>query len=424
MKILDIALNDLTRSFRSMFAVGMMVVAPVLLTGLIYFAFSGMSGGTSDLPAVKVGIVNLDAPSADAPEGVNIGKSIREMFFDESVKSWIIATDYADEVSVRAAVDKQEIGVAVIIPANLTGTILKGEGNTEIVIVQDPTLSVTPLIVRNMISSLLDGVSGGGIAFKTVSARLEASGSVLNPADIPAFFNKYSSWYADFQRNLFHHPDKAILVMVAPAANSEGAVNPMAKMMGSMFAGQMIFFAFYTGAYSMMSILRDEEEGTLARLFTTPTDRTHILLGKFLAVFLTVIIQGVVLMTVAHFAFNVDWGLPASVTLALLGQVIAAAGLGVLLISFVKTSQQAGPVLGGGLTALAMISGLFTAAINMPDAFKMLGNFTPMGWVMKGWTLSTQGLPASDLLATFAVIVIMGIVMFVIGALRFQKRFA
>jgi hypothetical protein len=33
MKILDIAFNDLTRSFRSAFAIGMMVFAPLLLTG-------------------------------------------------------------------------------------------------------------------------------------------------------------------------------------------------------------------------------------------------------------------------------------------------------------------------------------------------------------------------------------------------------
>jgi len=35
MKILDIAFKDMIHSFRSVFAVGMMVVAPLMLTGLI-----------------------------------------------------------------------------------------------------------------------------------------------------------------------------------------------------------------------------------------------------------------------------------------------------------------------------------------------------------------------------------------------------
>ncbi len=41
MKILEIALKDLTRSFRSLFAVGMTIVAPLLLIGLISLAFGG-----------------------------------------------------------------------------------------------------------------------------------------------------------------------------------------------------------------------------------------------------------------------------------------------------------------------------------------------------------------------------------------------
>ena len=48
MKVLDIALKDLLRSFRSAFALVMMFVAPLLITGLIYFAFGSMLGGDVD----------------------------------------------------------------------------------------------------------------------------------------------------------------------------------------------------------------------------------------------------------------------------------------------------------------------------------------------------------------------------------------
>jgi ABC-2 type transport system permease protein len=198
----------------------------------------------------------------------------------------------------------------------------------------------------------------------------------------------------------------------------------MQKMLGIMFAGQMIFFAFFTGANSMLSILREDEEGTLARLFTTPTDRASILAGKFLAVFLTVILQGLVLMVAAHYAFGINWGTPAGVALALCGQVFAATGLGVLLIAFVKTSKQGGPVLGGGLTALGMLGGLFTAGVSMPESFKMLANFTPQGWVLKAWRIVMDGQPLSDLVLPFVALLVMGIVMFAIGALMFRKRFA
>lgn len=189
--------------------------------------------------------------------------------------------------------------------------------------------------------------------------------------------------------------------------------------------GMMIFFAFYTGAYSMMSILNEEEEGTLARLFTTPTNRISIMAGKFLSVFLTVVLQGLILMIASHFAFGVHWGTPLNVALALTGQVVAASGLGVLLIAFMKNSRQAGPVLGGALTGLGMLGGLFTAMVpNMPSAFTMLADFTPQGWVMKAWSTALNHQPTSDLFVPFIVTVAMGLVMFAIGALQFRRRLA
>ncbi len=87
MKILDIAFKDLTRSFRSMFAIGMMVIAPLMLTGLIYFAFGGMSGGDVSMNAIRVGVVNADQLPDDTVIEAPIGDNIRSMFFDESVES-------------------------------------------------------------------------------------------------------------------------------------------------------------------------------------------------------------------------------------------------------------------------------------------------------------------------------------------------
>lgn len=426
MKILDIAFKDMTRSFRSAFAVGMMVVAPLMLTGLIYFAFGGASSDSPSMPAIKVGFVNLDALPADSPLTAPLGDDIRSMFFDDSVKSWITASDYPDEASARTALDIQEISIAVIVPKNFTESYLNGDQDAQVLIVNDPTLSIGPAVVENMVTMMVDGVSAGGIALQTIMERQEANDIITDPAQIPSWIQGFGNWYANFQRNLFHHPDQAAFVIVAPSAGATETTNPIQKTMGLTMAGQMIFFAFFTGAYSMMSILREDEEGTLARLFTTPTDRTAILTGKFVAVFITVILQGIVLMVAGHYAFGINWGEPLGDMLALTGQVVAATGLGVLLIAFVKDSRQGGPVLGGGLTALGMLGGLFTANIPnaMPAAMDVIANFTPQGWVLKSWKMVMDGQSASDLLLPFVVMTAMGVVMFAIGAVMFRKRFA
>jgi len=195
-------------------------------------------------------------------------------------------------------------------------------------------------------------------------------------------------------------------------------------MLGLMMAGQMIFFAFFTGGYSMMSILQENEEGTLARMFTLPISRTSVLSGKLLAVILMVIVQGIVLLIAAHFIYKIEWGNPFMVALALLGQVFAASGLGVFLISFVKSSKQAGPVMGGGLTALGMLGGLFTANVPMPEAFNKLAAFTPQGWVIRSWKVVLNAQPLSDLIVPLLISLFVGLVLFIVGAYRFKKRFS
>ena len=423
MTILAIAFKDLTRSFRSLFAVGMMVIAPLLLIGLIYFAFSGALGGDAEMPAISVGFVNADSLPADAPLDQPLGENIRSMFFDESVRTWLTAREFSDEAAVRAALNQREIGVAVIVPAGFTGQLLAGGEVAPVRVLSDPTLTIAPQVVENMVTAMLDGVTGGGIAIQTIIERQQAMGVQAGSANIPAVMEGYAAWYAGFQCDLFHHPERAALVLAAPAAQG-GSEDPMKKMLGMMMAGQMAFFAFFSGAYAMMSILQENEEGTLARLFTMPVKRVKILAGKFLAVFLLVVMQGIVLIVVAHFAFGIRWGDPLPVILALSGQVAAATGLGVLLISFVQTSRQGGPVLGGGLTALGMLGGLFTANINMPEAFTRLAFFTPQGWVIQGWKIVLNGQPLADLVLPLGVMLAMGAVMFAIGAVRFGKRFA
>lgn len=423
MKILDIAFKDLVRSSRSLFLVGMTMVAPLLLTALIYFAFGSMTSGDVSTISIRVGVVNTDELPINAPLETSLGENIRSMFFDESVRSWITAADYTDEAAARAALNTQVIGVAVIIPETFTADYLAGNTETTITLLQDPTLTIAPTVVRDMVASMLDGVAGGGIAYQVVHSRMQETGQTLNPASIPSLIERYGTWYADFQRSLFHNPEKASFVVKSPATAVEDN-NSLTPIMGMVMAGQLIFFSFFTGAYAMMSILEESEEGTLARLFTTPTNRTSILTGKFLSVLLTVLLQGFVLLIAGRLIFGIRWGEITSILLSLFGQMVASVGLAVLLVSFIKTSKQAGPIFGGALTALGMLSGLFTTNINMPDSFNAIANFTPQGWVLKAWKLSLSGQPSNELLLPFIVLLAMGVVMFAIGSLMFRKRFA
>ena len=423
MKILDIAFKDMLCNFRSASAIGMMFVAPLLITGLIYMAFGG--GGTGEMPAMavtRVLVVNQDVPPAGSPD---FGGLLLETLNDPSVANFLQAAAAASESEAIAAVNDQAAGVAVIVPPGFSRSILSGEGRPEVRIVQDPTLTVGPLIVRNMVGVLVDGASGARIALQTSRQRSAALG--LNPENgSAAILPAYQAWYTEFQHTLYNNP-QSVLVNQAPAQSGGSADqgSDMQHLLAMILAGMAIFFGFYTGAFSMMSILKEDEEGTLARIFSTPTSRTAILMGKFLAVLLMVTVQGVVMILAGIVLFKVNWGNPLVVLLALVGQVLAATSLGVLLISLVKNTRQAGPVLGGALSVLGMFGGLMTVAVtSMPSIFDMIALFTPQGWVLRSWKLTLAGAAPGELLMPLTVLVGMSLVMFAVGGTFFQRRYA
>ncbi len=421
MKVVDIALKDLMRFFRSLFAIGMMFIAPLIITGLIFFAFGGASGGNADLPVTGVVVVNLDNPPAGGPD---FGQTVIDMFNDPSVSSWLVASAAPDEATARQMVDAQKAGAAVILPANFSESMLIGKTRADVLIIQDPTLTIGPMVVKNMLVSLLDGTTAVRIALETTSARSAALGLPPDSAAVSSLISSFQGWFIDFQRALYHSEDAAV-INVPPNAGAAASSNDFQRILALILAGQMIFFSFYTGAYSMMSILSEQEEGTLARQFTTPTSEATILGGKFLAVLLMVIVQAIVMLLAGKFLFHVNWGRPLSVVLAVVGQVVASTSLGVLLISFVKDSKQAGTVLGGGLTAMGMLGGLFTVAVpSMPKIFDTIGLFTPHGWVIKAWQASISGAPVSDILIPMAILLVAGLLMFAAGTAMFRKRFA
>lgn len=423
MKILQIAFKDILQSLRSVFMIGMTVIAPVAVTGLMYMAFGGLKSGTADIPDLMLGIVNNDrAVSMAGVEQQKLGDLIQNMFTDESVSGWLSVQIYPDEQVGRQAVLDQQIGVLIILPTNLSQAVFEGSGDAQIAIIQDPTLTITPSVIRNMIVSFLDGVNGGRVAYEVISSQSDLGSISSDPVAIAGIFSRFQSWYVDFQRALFHSPT-APLVVREPSSADFTPVNFFQRMLRMTMVGQMIFFAFFTAAFAMQTIIHEEEAGTLPRLFTTPTTRLVILSGKILAVLLTVLLQTMVLLIIGRLLFGIEWGHAGKIATAVFAQIIAASGLAVLLISLVKNSRQLGPVMGGGMTVLGMLGGLFTAAIDMPAGFALVNKFTPHGWVMQTWNTALSGEPFATLLLPAGISLLIGVSLFGLGALFFNRRY-
>jgi len=221
-------------------------------------------------------------------------------------------------------------------------------------------------------------------------------------------------------------PATALLDVRASGA-SQPAANPLLGIVGPIMGGMMIFFAFYTGAATAQSILEEEEEQTLPRLFTTPTPQAVILTGKFLAVFLTVLVQVVVLLVAARLIFRIEWGELPSVALVATGTVLIASSFGVFFMSLLKSTKQGGAIFGGVLTVTGMIGMISIFAQGAPAA-QQLGStvslLMPQGWAVRGLVQAMNGLPVADVLLNTLVMLAWSAAFFTAGVLRFNRRYA
>lgn len=426
MKIVAIALKDVVHAFRSAFLVVMMFVAPLLITGLIYLAFGGMltgSGGMT-LPKATVLIVNLDRP--DPAYGLNAGEMLAGALRGQALGGLMDDQLAPDEAAARQAVDAHHADVAVIIPADFSAAAVEPGRQAAVTLYRHPDSPIAAAVVKVVVSDFVDGFAGAKIAVHVTSHQLEAEGLAAGaPSGAPeGVARAYATWLEAGAAGGGAQGGQTYLASRAPATQAEPA-SQATLFLGPVMAGMLVFFMFFTGAAAAQSILYEDEAGTLARLFATPTSHTAILAGKFLAVVLMLVVQAAVLLTLAGLIFGLHWGNPLNVVLLTGTVVLTAAGFGILLMSFLRTPRQAGPAIGLVVTMTGMLGGLMpTGDPSRPPAFEKFTLALPQGWAMRGWRLTLAGGSPGDILLPLLVLTVVGVALFAAGALLFRRRFA
>jgi ABC-2 type transport system permease protein len=423
LKIWTIARKDLLRSFRSAVLLVMMLVFPLLVTGLIYFAFGRAGGDHFALPLTVVQVANLDR--GDERSGLAAGAMLAEHLQSEELAGLLQVALAPDEASARAAVDDRKADVAILIPADFTRAVVEPGVRATVTLVHDPTLSLQPALVSVVVGEYLDAFSGVKIALQVTAHGLQSHGLALDGAAVQQTQEAYIAWVQAAPHSKGGGGESTPLLQTRTPAGESRPADIVTLMLGPVLAGMIIFFAFFTSASCASTLLYEDEEGTLARLFTTPTQRAAVLGGKFLAIFLTVAVQVAVLHIAGRLLFDIRWGQPAVMALLSLGLVVAASGFGLLLISFVKSTRQTGPVIGLTITLTGLLGGLIpTGDPSQPGLFAKVGLALPQGWAMRGWRLALAGAGPAEVLVPVLVLLAAGLVLFAAGVLVFRRRFA
>jgi ABC-2 type transport system permease protein len=428
-KILDIAIKDMTQAFRSKIAIVFMFVIPILMTAMFSMMFGGMQAEDEgfSLPTTKVILVNQDQGSfgaaiSEGSSADSLGALLEDVLQSEDFGEIMDISILNDADQARAAVDSQEAGVAVIIPKDMTAKYMETKGIAALEIYQDPTLTIGPAIVKGVIHQILDGFSNSKITLAVTLESMEVAGIPLTDEQIQLVLAEYFQTLEPYQS-----ANTAPLLEIHQPTAEEDSSSQSVAIVSMIMAGMTIFYVFFTGANTALSILREEEAGTLPRLFTTPTPVSMILSGKFMAIGLTISVQLSVLLLVGYLVFQIQWGQLIPVVLLSLAIMVSASAFGIFLLSWIKTERQAGAVIGGVVTILGMMGMMPTFIKGMPNPppfVATIAHLVPQGWAVEGLDITLQGGGTSDVLLNVIVLLAWGIAFMVVGLARFRKRYA
>ena len=409
-QIVTIAWKDLIVVFRDPGALALMLLAPFILTLAMSAAF-GREGnpGISDIPIL---IVNHD-------EG-QFGDLLIEVMTSEQLAALVSPSVVDDEIAARAAVDRDEVAAAIIIPAGLSDRIvprqaLADPAPSEIALYLNPSRPISSGVVQAIVSEFLQMVNAGAAGGQVAVAQLIRN-QLITMQEAPTIAQEIGEAAG-------RRATEGRLITLSRQLDTAESENGGFDLLGYMAPSMAILFLMFTVVEGGRSILIERDNGTLSRMLTAPVNAAQVLVGKLFGTYLTGLAQMLILIVGSALIFNIHWGSTLGVLLTILSVVAAAAGWGALIAAFARSSGQANTVGSALALVFAIGAGNFIARSELPDWLQTVSFISPNAWGLEAFTILTAGGGLTELWPYLAGMWAMAAVLFGLAAVAFRRQY-
>jgi ABC-2 type transport system permease protein len=361
-RIFDIAMKDLLQLGRDFKTFMFLLLMPILFTLLFGYAFGGFGGGVSD-SRLPVGYLNEDT-----------GWLSQELH-DLLAKSEVIRLEEGQTYSaadLEKLVADEELAAAIIIPAGFGKATLAGKTAQPLTLIAD---TATPA-GRTVESETLANASRLDSAVRTAIVIEEAAGERAGGrAQFDYLFEQaLSAW---------EEPPIAVVETTSSAIKQSDDRN---MSLAHTSPGMMLQSAIAGLLTAAQIIVSERKTRSLQRLLTTAARRIHILLGHYLAIFLMIFTQFVLLIAFGQFILKVDYlRLPGATLLVAFSATLWIAAMG-LFIGVLARSDEQSVIF--SLIPMFILSGLGGAWVPLEvtgPVFQTIGHLSPVAWAMDGF---------------------------------------
>ncbi len=407
MRVIDLALKDLTQLVRDWKAAVFLVIMPVLFTFMFGFVFSGES--ESD-PRLVVGFLDENGGSAS-------------VYLESLMEASAVIRPVRDDGDLEVAADKIQDGdwvAAVSVPQGYGRNLstLNPAPLTILVDESDLSGSTAHREIQNVVARLMGAVKAAELSTASYSELSNASAEELARFRDQSLEMAVTAW-----------SDPPLTVQVSKATVEDNGEISEEEVFGDnpyshSSAGMMVQFAMagLIGAAEIMVLERKSR--ALARLLTTAISRIEIILGHFLAMFIMILVQFILLTVFGHLVLDVRYyHEPTATLLLILTLALWVASLGLLIGVLARREEQ---VVIFSLIPMFLLSALGGAWMPLeftPEGFQAVGHLTPTAWAIDGFkNVIIRGLGLESVLLPAAILLGYAIVCFTVAVWRFRSE--
>lgn len=403
MRVLDLALKDLYQLVKDWKTFLFLLAMPLVFTLLFGTVFSSGDGD----PRLPVAVLDQD-------QGGALGARLVTLMEASDVIHPVVAEE-TEATALAEQVQDEDVAAVVIVPEGYSESVW--EGNPYPVrLIADPSAEAAQTVqsyLQGVVSRLLTAVQAAQL---TVDALAEAAperyaAPVAREAALQAALtDAVAAWEA---------PPFTVKA-AGTGQREEDAAEANAFAHAS--AGNMAQFAIAGLIGAAEIIVAERKTRTLQRLLTTTLSRWQVLAGHFLAMFVMILGQLILLVIIGQLLFGVSYAnAPLATLLVVSAFAFFTGGLGLLIGGLSKNEEQ---VIIFSLLPMFVLSGLGGAWVPLEftsETVQVIGRFTPTAWAIEGLeNITIRGLGLSSVVLPSAVVVGFGLLCLAVAIWQFR----
>lgn len=397
MRIIDLALKDLSQMLRDKRSLLFLVVMPVVFTFFMGFAYRAGSDENADnrLPLAVVD---------PQPEAVLNKMLVARLDLSDNIR-----IELSSEADAMEAFYRGDVAGVLVIPQGFSEFAAAGRyEQAQLTLIAEPASPQGQALyqfLRVPASQLMSAVE---------IARISAEVQDDHSEYAPAFELAWSKW--DINSRLS-------LVQVELAAGEQSGDWTGGNPYNQASPGILVQFAIFGLVTSAQILVQERKSRTLQRLITTAMRPREIVAGHMLAMFMIVFLQTLMLVLFGQWVLHVNYlREPLAVLLIVVTLGLWVASMGLLIGVVAKAEDQ---VILFSMVAMFLFSALGGTWFPLEasgGAFAALGRLMPSAWAMTGiQNILIRGLGLGSVVLPAAILLAYAGLFFVLAVWRFRK---